>query len=280
MQLLQHLDTTGSYAPETLYCVLRLLGVKNPPQHLRGYAEALGAGIAVQAEDLILRCSWFALDKQGRCTAPCTAPAEWPSSRFQYYPLGKDKSILVYPHLGCLAETIVTPPPGSGAGQPAEQLCPKGSAILRETFQEFRSKERCALLWGQATMAVLPPFPQTAAVLCGKPLVRGIGRLLGMDTPALPGATGDVDTDLEEKTTAALAAAQTYPFVLLHINGADEASHRKNVREKQQFLQRVDQQVLARLLSSKHEIIVASDHGTDPQTGLHSGAPQPVWIRR
>lgn len=82
-------------------------------------------------------------------------------------------------------------------------------------------------------------------------------------------------TDLDAKTEAALRAAERCPFVLLHINGADEAAHRHDSAEKETFLRRVDDRVLSRLLASEHEIMVASDHGTDPKSGAHLGGPQP-----
>ena len=108
-------------------------------------------------------------------------------------------------------------------------------------------------------------------------LVKGIAQLLQMDLLRLPGATGDTDTDLGAKVDSALQAAQKYPFVLLHINGADEAAHRKKPMEKREFLKRVDAQVLARLITSSHRITVTSDHGTDPNTGQHLGSKQPVF---
>lgn len=82
-------------------------------------------------------------------------------------------------------------------------------------------------------------------------------------------------TDLDAKTEAALRAAERCPFVLLHINGADEAAHRHDSAEKETFLRRVDDRVLSRLLASEHEIMVASDHGADSESGAHLGGPQP-----
>lgn len=87
-------------------------------------------------------------------------------------------------------------------------------------------------------------------------------------------------TDLDAKTEAALRAAERCPFVLLHINGADEAAHRHDSAEKETFLRRVDDRVLSRLLASEHEIVVASDHGTDPESGAHLGGPQPFFTSR
>ena len=82
---------------------------------------------------------------------------------------------------------------------------------------------------------------------------------------------------MQEKTKAAISAAQNYPFVLLHINGADEAAHRKKPNEKNDFLRKVDTIVVSSLLQSGHDIYVASDHGTDPVTGQHIGNRQPMF---
>lgn len=87
-------------------------------------------------------------------------------------------------------------------------------------------------------------------------------------------------TDLDAKTETALRAAERCPFVLLHINGADEAAHRHDSAEKETFLRRVDDRVLSRLLASEHEIVVASDHGADPESGAHLGGPQPFFTSR
>ena len=215
MGSMRYVDTCGGFPPETLHCVLRLLGATDLPVHLRGYVEALGAGIPVRPDDLLLRGSCYTLDGEGCCTMPCCAPAKVEDPAFTYYRLGGYQA--------------------------------------------------------------LPPFPQKSAVICGKELVKGIARLLHMELFPVKGATGDVDTDLDAKTEAALRAAERCPFVLLHTNGADEAAHRHDSAEKETFLRRVDDRVLSRLLASEHEIMVASDHGADPESGAHLGGPQPFF---
>ena len=154
----------------------------------------------------------------------------------------------------------------------------QGSTLLAEVFNSFTAQDKCMAMWGQSAAVELPRFAQPAAVICGKDIVKGIARLLGMDLVRLDGATGDVDTDLDAKTDAALSAAQRYPFVLLHINGADEAAHRRDAAQKNSFISHVDTQVLSRLLQSEHEIIVASDHGADPKNGCHIGTKQPIFV--
>ncbi len=45
------------FEPESLTCILTLLGISPIPPLLLGYAEALGAGIPIQTDDLVLRAS-------------------------------------------------------------------------------------------------------------------------------------------------------------------------------------------------------------------------------
>ena len=238
-----------------LFRSLPLLGVTDLPVHLRGYVEALGAGIPVRPDDLLLRGSCYTLDGEGCCIMPCCAPAKVEDPAFTYYRLGGYQALLVFPHMAHTVNNIVTQIPSGGQ----RALCPQGSLVLRHAFERLLTKERCMLLWGQSVPVALPPFPQKSAVICGKELVKGIARLLHMELFPVKGATGDVDTDLDAKTEAALRAAERYPFVLLHINGADEAAHRHDSAEKETFLRRVDDRVLSRLLASEHEIVVASD---------------------
>lgn len=111
MRLLRHVDTTQGQTPESLGCILRLLGTKRVPSHLRGYAEALGYDIPVNKNDLILRESWFSLDEQGCCNIPTSAPESLPENEGYYYHLGKYKSLLVFPGMAnCIADMVTYPP--------------------------------------------------------------------------------------------------------------------------------------------------------------------------
>lgn len=205
MGSVRYVDTCGGFPPETLHCVLRLLGVTDLPVHLRGYVEALGAGIPVRPDDQLLRGSCYTLDGEGCCTMPCCAPAKIEDPAFTYYyRLGSYQALLVFPHMAHTVNNIVTQIPSCGQ----RALCPQGSLVLRHAFERLLTKERCMLLWGQSVPVALPPFPQKSAVICGKELVKGIARLLHMELFPVKGATGDVDTDLDAKTEAALRAAE------------------------------------------------------------------------
>ena len=278
MHLLRHLETTQTQEPESLGGLSQLLGLKKAPGHLQGYAEALAYGIPMHTNDLVIRGSWYALDEQGKCTVPTSAPECIPEVEgCRYYALDPHRCLLVLPGKAAFVSDIVTNPPYLCSGQAVENLCPKGCRYVSQLFFAFMKKDRCLLLWGQSVSSSVPPFPQTAAAVCAAPVVKGIAQLLGMTLIPVPGATGDVDTNLIAKAKAAVNAADTHSFVLLHLAGADEAAHRKNLNEKQAFLDKVDAVVLEKLLNSGHEINVAVNFGTDPVSGQHIIGTQPLF---
>lgn len=278
MHLLRHTDTAQGREPESLGSILRLLGVRRVPLYLRGYAEALGSSIPVGTNDLIFSGNWFALDKQGRCTVPAPAPGTVPDMEgCRYYSLGRDKGLLVFPGMASFVSDIVSFPPYGCSGQYAQQLCPRGYSGVSQVFQALLTEEHCFLPWGQSVATRMAPFPQKAAAVCGAPAAKGLARMLDMTLMPVPGATGDVDTDLIEKSKAALYAAKTHPFVLLHIHGADEAARRGDPEEKSDFLRKADDVVLEMLLRSGHEIYVGSPYGTDPVTGRYISGAQPLF---
>lgn len=279
MRPMGEVDTTRGNAPESLGCILRLLGVERVPEHLRGYGEALGFGIPVAQDDLILRGSWYQVDDRSHCVAPAPAGESLPVApeTCRYYRMEQYKSLLVFPGMACRIGDIRTHSPYRCVGRPAAELRPEGFMVLETLFDRCRGRGKCLIPWGQSVPAALPPFPEPAAVVCGTAIVRGIARLLDMALITPPGATGDTDTDLLAKISATLKAAEDYPFVLLHLNGADEAAHRRDRAGKAAFLRQVDQVVLSALLGSGHQVTVVADHGTDPETGLHLAGRQPVY---
>ncbi len=280
-------DTCCGCEPETLTCVLHILGAEAVPANLRGYAEALGAGVPTGETDLILRGSRYSLKENAELVAPLPNAEKAPiklndengKTYCNFYPIGDYRSIFVFPGKAGSIEKLRTFPPSRGF---ASAQRPEGVEAVARAFDFFRQNDSCIALWGESREcevkrnAALFPAGKTA-VITATTVVRGIAKLLDFDIIDVPGATGDVDTDLRAKTEAALAAAEKFENVVLHINGADEASHRKNPAEKKAFLGKVDREVIAALLASEHKIEVVSDHGTDPSTGVHTGEKQPVF---
>lgn len=271
-------ETCCGREPESLGCILRLLGVQKIPNHFRAYVEAVGNDIAVGSHDLVVRGSWFALDEQEKCIAPVDAPKALPQTAdYRYYSLGQYKSIFVFPKMAGFVTDIVTYPPYAPGNISADHMRPAGCQPLCRAFDALKTDSRCMIPWGQAVSAELPLLPQGGAAVCAAPVVKGIAKLLGMKLYSVIGATGDTDTDLLAKSQTALQAAKENPFVLLHINGADEAAHRKDPEEKKNFLKKVDDIVLTMLLCSGNDVYVVADHGADPVTGKHLPGKQPVF---
>jgi 2,3-bisphosphoglycerate-independent phosphoglycerate mutase len=121
-----------------------------------------------------------------------------------------------------------------------------------------------------------------AACIAASPVVRGMACALEMALVDVPGATGDLRTNLRDKTLRALDLLRTHDMVVLHILGTDVAGHDKNRREKVGFLTKVDKEVFGRIREyidfKKNILVVASDHNTDVATGLHVAGKFPYAI--
>lgn len=278
MKLVHYVDTTPQgYETESLNCILTLLGV-SPFRDIRGYIEAVGAGIGVDDDDLVFRSSWMKLDSNNICIEPGIAPKNLDLGEgIQYYKTGEYKSIIVCNGRAAELPNIVTHPPYAFTGKALAEIMPE-NPTLRVMVENSITQDMVMIPWGQSCKQSFPPFPTKAAAVCAADIMKGIARILGMDVVSHADWTGDIDTPLKQKAEEALRLANLYPFVLLHINGADEAAHRKNAHQKRDFLKKVDMDIISKLLDSSHSITVASDHATSPNSGCHVGGIQPIYI--
>jgi len=123
-------------------------------------------------------------------------------------------------------------------------------------------------------------LPLRLACVSGDRTVLGVARWLGARILTRPEMTANLDTDLKVKFDTAAAALGHRDLVLLHLKGADIASHDKRPDLKAEFLEAVDE-VLGELLEG-HEgplrVVVASDHATLSESGQHAADPLPVLI--
>ncbi len=138
--------------------------------------------------------------------------------------------------------------------------------------------------WGEGRKPSLRPFSElyglSGAVVGAVDLVRGIGRLAGLDVIDVPGATGDLDTDYGAKARAAIAALDDHDLVWVHVEAPDEAGHMGSLHEKVRAIERVDAEVLAPIMSSQHRPagMVLPDHHTWLSTRTHADPPVPFVI--
>ena len=118
-----------------------------------------------------------------------------------------------------------------------------------------------------------------AACIAETGLIKGIGKITGMDIIDIEGATGGVDTNLDNITQGILdTAAKDYDFLLINIDGADEAGHDGNAQEKLEFIEKADQ-VVGKLMDLEDlYFILTADHSTPISVMDHTGDPVPLII--
>lgn len=117
----------------------------------------------------------------------------------------------------------------------------------------------------------------SAAVVSGCNTVLGLGGIFGFDTPRDTRFTATVNTNLDAKIAAAVAALENYEMVFLHVKAPDLFSHDRQPLLKRDFLQRLDQ-AMAPLLDTDITIALAADHSTDSNSGFHTADPVPSFI--
>lgn len=129
---------------------------------------------------------------------------------------------------------------------------------------------------------VVPPrvLDQSATVVAARGAAAGLARLMGARVVVPAGATGDAETDLRAKASAALAAIQGGAArVVVHVGAPDEAAHERDPQAKVAAIERIDRELLAPLAAAtrraKGTLRVMPDHGCDPRTGEHDAAPVP-----
>jgi 2,3-bisphosphoglycerate-independent phosphoglycerate mutase len=135
--------------------------------------------------------------------------------------------------------------------------------------------------------AALPRvLDETTVVVAARGAAAGCARLLGATLVVPPGATGDVDTDLDTKARAALdAIARGARRVVVHVGAPDEAAHRRDAGAKVAALEAIDAALLAPLRDAVARaggtLAVCPDHGTDPVDGAHDAGAVPAlrWGR-
>jgi 2,3-bisphosphoglycerate-independent phosphoglycerate mutase len=126
-------------------------------------------------------------------------------------------------------------------------------------------------------------FGLTGAVISAVDLVRGLGRLAGLEVILVEGATGYLDTNYAGKVAAAARALETRDLVYLHVEAPDEASHEGSLEKKLRAIEDFDTKVvgevaLLRDRFPKLRMLVLPDHATLLATRTHDPTPVPFVV--
>ncbi|WP_439185676.1 cofactor-independent phosphoglycerate mutase [Carboxylicivirga taeanensis] len=123
-------------------------------------------------------------------------------------------------------------------------------------------------------------------VISAVDLIHGLGKLGGLESVHVDGATGLYTTNYSGKAEAALQALKDKQYVFLHIEAPDEAGHEGDVDLKIKTLEDIDQKVVKPVLQylDKHpkDLTVAflPDHPTPCEIRTHTRDLVPFMIYR
>jgi 2,3-bisphosphoglycerate-independent phosphoglycerate mutase len=292
---------------------LSILGY-DPKKYYSGRAplEAANLGIELEDDDVAFRCNLITVAEDALLDYSAghikTAEAEklikfidqkLGSNKFRFFPgvsyrhllLVKRGAELKLQNLKCQA-------PHDISGQSIKRNLPKGdnADILIKLMLDSREilgtheinqvrldlKENPAnmiWLWGQGVKPSMPKFRDrfglSGSVISAVDLIKGLGRILGLEVINVPGATGYYDTDYEGKAKAAIASLKKNDFVFVHVEAPDEAGHNGDLREKLTAIERFDQSVVGAFLeycqdNDDFRIMVLPDHATPLALKTHT----------
>lgn len=136
-------------------------------------------------------------------------------------------------------------------------------------------------LWGQGVSPKIPSFQDTfnlqGCVISAVDLIKGIGRLIGLEVINVPGATGYYDTDYSAKARWGLRSLKDKDFLFIHIEATDEAGHNGELREKIRAIENVDRLIIGPILehfkNKDVRIMILPDHVTSLSLRTHVSDP-------
>ncbi len=291
----------------------------DPKLYYRGRAaiEAKGLGIPVDGEEVVFRCNLVAVREgrmwdyssghisNGESHALIAALEEsLGGDEIHFYPGVSYRHICKIRGRKDTLQATCTPPHDI-PDKPIDGFLPHGpgSELLRDLMARSvevlrdhpvnvvrRSRGEIPatmiwLFWGSSQIPDLPPFKELygldAALTSGVDLLRGLARMAGMGVLDIPGVTAGLDNDYAAQAAGAIEALERYGLVVIHIEAPDEAAHMGSIDDKIDAIQRIDSEVIGRLLDEAHyglRILALPDHPTPIQIRTHSAAPVPFLL--
>lgn len=161
----------------------------------------------------------------------------------------------------------------------------KDHPVNQKRIKEGNNPANVVLPRGVGAVPNVPPFNEKyglkSACIAETGLIKGIGKIAGMDLIEVEGATGGIDTNLENITQSILDTAKdsNYDFMLINIDGADEAGHDGEMEEKVKFIEKVDAVIEEVMKIDDLYFILTADHSTPISVMDHTGDPVPIVIK-
>jgi len=307
----------GMEASSACAC-LSILGY-DPKIYFQGRAaiEARSMGIPINSGEVVFRCNLVAIQNgkmwdyssghisTGEAQQLITALNEsLGSDQVSFYPGVSYRHICKLRGQGDTLSAICTPPhdisgrsisgflPGGPGSKVLRDLMTRSETVLRDHSVNIGRRSRgdtpattIWLFWGSGPAPDMPAFQQVygldAAMTSGVDLLRGLGRLVGMEVLDTAGVTDGLDNDYAAQANGALAALREHDLVVVHIEAPDEAAHTGAVDDKIEAIRRVDNEVVGRLRSWQADslrVLILPDHPTPIKLQTHTADPVPFIL--
>ena len=302
--------------PSSALACMSILGY-DPAVYYKGRAgiEAVSMGVPVGPDDVVFRCNLVAVAKgkmwdysAGHISTDIARELiaalnqELGSDEVQFYPGVSCRHICKITGHADTLQAICTPPHDISDKEIVPFLPKgKGSRFLRnlmkrseEVLQKVPVNNRRKvtgqtpattiwLFWGTGKLTPMPKFVTThgvkAAMTSGVDLLRGLAQMASMDILEIPGVTDGPDNDYVGQATGAIKALQKHDLVIVHIEAADEAGHSGSISEKVEAIEKMDKEVVGRLMAVKDlRLLVMPDHPTPIKIKTHCDDPAPFLL--
>ena len=287
----------------------------------RGPLEAAYMGIELHSDEVAFRCNLVNVyqDKMLDYSAGHISTKEAEqlisvlnrdlgSEQVTFYTGVSYRHLLVLKHArGFEALSAKCIPPHDITGQKISRNLPrgKGAELLNDLMKKSKKilesqevnqiradlKENPAnmiWLWGQGKKPNLISFKErfgiNGSIISAVNLIKGIGRLIGLEVIEVPGATGYYDTDYLAKAQYALESLTRVDFTFVHVEAPDEAGHNGDIRAKITAIENFDKLVVGTVLNDVKDkgdvrVLVLGDHLTPIALKRHVADPTPfaMW---
>ena len=197
-------------------------------------------------------------------------------------------------------------PPNELIGEGIRQFMPEGNAVRKLVFVmnqaqiilhnhaynkkrvvENKDPVNSIWFWGNGELANLPSFRQryekSASIISASLMVKGIGKLTGMNVVEVEGATGFSDTNYSAKVSAVLKELESKDVVFLHIAAGEEVSLKGDIDDKILMIEDFDAQVIKPLAQAMEtmgniKMLVVVNHVSSAQLMKYDRSPVPYLV--
>ncbi|MCA1926972.1 MAG: cofactor-independent phosphoglycerate mutase [Calditerrivibrio sp.] len=298
----------GMY-PGSDICNLSIFGY-DPTKYYTGRSpiEAASIGINLGEKDFAFRCNFVTLADNYTVMEDFTAhhidnySAKRLISKLQDY--FSSEGLEFYPGVGYRNLLVIrdaefnlkTTPPHDIIGKKIDSFIPQGDGsgkinhIMNRAIDILKSENSSAnaiWLWGEGRKPSLPNFKDLygvdGSVIAAVDLIRGIGRLAGLEVIDVPGVTGFIDTNFEGKARYAVESLKNKDYVFVHVEAPDESGHMGRTDLKIQAVENINNIMLPIIIEGlkqfgEFRILITPDHPTPISLRTHAAELVPAII--